>query len=85
MCEYCEHGEFERNFYPQLEFDPDADKKFKITTHVKLLMSCGDRVWWTLLRIEGNGDFLEGAEGELLAPANFCPMCGRDLRGEVEG
>lgn len=78
-CEYCTRGEFERNFYPQLDFNPDAEKKFTMTTHVKLLMPFEGRIWWTLLKIKGKGDFLEGAEGEPIAPARFCPMCGREL------
>ncbi len=75
-CEQCANGALTRNFYPQLIYDGEAERPFRMVTEFKALVMLDNELYWSKLQAES----LEGIEGEPLVKANFCPVCGQDLR-----
>ena len=77
-CEYCANGALGRNFYPQLLYDPDSERPFRMVTEFKALVTVDGELYWSKLRAES----LEGISGEPLVVARYCPVCGDMLRKE---
>lgn len=79
-CVHCENGALGRNFYPQLVYDHEAEQPFRMVTEFKALVMLDGELYWSKLQAES----LEGIEGEPIARARYCPICGCKLT-EVNG
>lgn len=79
-CEHCADGALTRNFYPQLVYDHEAERPFRMVMEFKSLVTLGGELYWARMQAES----LEGVEGEPIARARYCPICGCKLT-EVNG
>lgn len=80
-CEHCERGRLTMNLYPQLDFDPEAERKFYMYTVLKGIFDSPDGPMWSEVHVPGRAidDLLENAEVASYTRARFCPVCGGDI------
>lgn len=83
-CLHCRDGRLTQNFYPQLGFDVNAEKRLYGYTVVKSIFDSPDGPMWAEVHVPSGvrGGLLEGAIVESYTRARFCPVCGGKLERE---
>lgn len=90
-CSYCENNAYMRNFCPQIRAITEPKIGFDGYVLAKVPLDCGGQYRMFELHLPWNGDkgfrktlgkWICDAKLIDLGEYHYCPICGRDLRGD---